>query len=169
MGMPTAQTATTTPVVRNTTASAPKPAGGTDIVSVLGGITNAGTFASYLRTTGVVKTLTGAGPYTVFAPTDSSFALLAKGSISGLGALAQKRLVEYHVVSGKLLDADAVYSGIYYALSRDALNFSVPINSGKVYINSATVVGQYKASNGIVYMISSVLFPPTASVTPTPH
>ena len=58
------------------------------------------------------------------------------------------------------LDTDAVSSGNYQALSKDTLNFYVDLDNGTSYVNSGKVIKQYKASNGVIYTISSVLFPP---------
>lgn len=143
------------------------PATLTTVSSIIAGLKNAGRFASLYSSTGVKAEVTGSGPYTVFVPADSAFALLAPGTINNLSAAQKKRLVEYHVVSGKMLDLDTLFSGTHTALSRDQLNFVV--NKGVAYVNSAYSVEQYKASNGIVYVISAVLLPPQQSGTPTPR
>ena len=131
----------------------------TSIAGVLATIPEASVFNGYFVRDGVAAEL-GKGMYTIFVPTNSAFAALPPGTVSALSYAAQKRLVEYHVVSGKMLDTDAIASGNYQALSRDYLNFNVNLQTGASYVNSGAVIKQYKAHNGIIYTISSVLLPP---------
>ena len=133
-----------------------------NVGAVVAGIANGGTFASYLSRTGVGATLVGRGPYTVFVATDGAFSRLAPGTIAHMSAAELKRMVQYHIVAGKKLDVDAVNSGQVQALSKDTLNFNVDTKNGAVYVNSGYVLHAYKATNGIVYVINSVLLPPTA-------
>lgn len=129
--------------------------------AIVGGITNGTRFASLLSSTGVGASLTGKGPYTVFVSTDGAFNRLPAGTLSKMTAAEVKRMIQYHVVAGKRLDVDAVNSGQIQALSKDTLNFQVDSVKGAVYVNSGYVLRAYKASNGIVYVINSVLLPPT--------
>jgi|GEM_PF-2220961 uncharacterized surface protein with fasciclin (FAS1) repeats len=131
----------------------------TSVVGVLAGIPEASNFNAYVHSTGVANQLRN-GSYTIFIPTNAAISNLPKGTISGLSSSAQTRLVQYHVVSGKMLDNDAIMSGNYQAMSRDTLNFNVNIETGASYVNSGKIIKQYKASNGIIYLVSSVLFPP---------
>jgi uncharacterized surface protein with fasciclin (FAS1) repeats len=131
-----------------------------DVATVIASVSNGATFASYLSSTGVGATLSGKGPYTVFVSTDGAFSRLAPGTISAMTAAERKRMVQYHVVVGKRLDVDAVNSGQVQALSKDTLNFQVDTAKGAVYVNSGYVLKAYKATNGIVYVINSVLIPP---------
>lgn len=66
--------------------------------------------------------------------------------------------MQYHVISGRAVDVDAQISGGIAALSGDALNFS-NINNIPM-VGSAIVIAEYKASNGIVYLVSGALVPP---------
>lgn len=152
----TDQTATTTDstkVVKET-----RPA--SDIVSIIDDIPEASTFASLFRSSGVAASLSSTGTYTVFVPTNNSFGLLPKGYLSGLSPTQEKRVVQYHVVSGKRLDIDAVNSGRITALSKDILNFLVTDSGQSVQINSAFAIKSYTAKNGIIYLINGVLIPP---------
>lgn len=161
--------ATTTPEAANTNGTT-NTAGGTPVSSesrssssvaaVVASLATGNTFDSYFISTGVASSLTGKGPYTVFVPTNEAFARLSAGTISTLAAAQKKRLVQYHVVSGKALDIDAVSSGTYTALSKDALNFRVDPVYKQAFVNSGYAITQYRASNGIVYVISEVLIPP---------
>lgn len=174
--------ATTTPQATETQATAQKPAApaaqapvDNSVKGVASRLSNARTFAGLLSSTGVGASLTGAGPYTLFVPSDNAFGNMAPSFLSGLSAAAKKRLVQYHVVAGKALDLDAVSSGNHTALSRDTLNFNVKLDSMVAYVNSGVSISQHKAQNGIVYVISAVLVPPQAANpstgstgTPTP-
>ncbi|MES2006690.1 MAG: fasciclin domain-containing protein [Patescibacteria group bacterium] len=120
-------------------------------------------FSQLLSSTGVGATLTGKGPYTVFVSTDGAFGRLVPGTVNSLSATELKRLVQYHVVVGKRLDVDALQSGQIQALSRDTLNFNVDAAKKEVYVNSGRVIAAYSTSNGIVYVINSVLVPPKAT------
>jgi uncharacterized surface protein with fasciclin (FAS1) repeats len=129
------------------------------VAGIIAGIEYGGRFSQLLSSTGVGASLTGKGPYTVFVATDGAFGRLVPGTINSLSAAEQKRLMQYHVVVGKKLDVDATFSGQIQALSKDTINFQVDA-SQNVYVNSGKVLETYRASNGIVYVINSVLVPP---------
>ena len=128
------------------------------VAQVVAGISNGDRYASLLSQTGV--SLSGKGPYTVFVATDGAYGRLVPGTINSLSAAELKRLVQYSIVSGKRLDVDAVSSGQVQALSGDPINFQVDATKKAVYVNSGYVLTAYNASNGIVYVINSVLIPP---------
>ena len=132
------------------------------VVSVAESIPGATTFASWLQSTGVAAKLTGKGPYTIFVPTDGSVSQLPAGTFTNLSAAGKLRFVEYAVVSGKAIDAGAQnqVAGTIQALSGDSINFSYG-NQKIPMVNSSIVITEYKASNGIVYLIDSPLLPPT--------
>lgn len=162
MASTTTEMATTTAATSTTPGAAPVSAqtkSGT-VASVVASLGDASTFNSYFTSTGVAASLSGKGPYTIFVPTNEAFANLTAGTVSGLSAAAQKRLVQYHVVSGKALDIDAVSSGTYTALSKDALNFRVDLTYKEAFVGSGYAIQEYKATNGIVYLVSAVLIPP---------
>ncbi len=129
-----------------------------DVASVVAGVENGGRFNQLLAQSGV--SLAGKGPYTVFVATDGAFGRLVPGTINNMSAAELKRTMQYHIVSGKRLDVDAVSSGQIQALSKDMLNFQVDAAKGAVYVNSGYVLHAYKATNGIVYVINQVLIPP---------
>ena len=141
------------------------------VVASLGGSSN---FAALLNSTGAVNSLTGKGPYTLFIPTNAAYASLTPGTINSMTAAQKLRLADYAIVTGKRLDIDAVSSGHYTALSKDPINFQVDLKTDTVMVNSGLVLYQYKASNGIVYVMNAVLVPPmtgatTTGSTGTPH
>lgn len=135
--------------------------GGGDVVSVIASLPSVSSFRSYFNSTGVAAALSreSQGPYTIFVPTNGAVAQLTKGTISGRSAAEQARLVKYHVVVGREVDADALSSGTLAAFSGDILNFTT--SSGVTRVNSAAIIGTYKATNGTVYVIDGVLLPPT--------
>ena len=95
----------------------------------------------------------------MFVPTNTSFSLLPPGALN-LTTAQLKRLVEYHVISGKQIDVNLQVAGTATALSKDMLNFSVLVSDKSARINSSVALRAYKASNGIVYIVNGVLLPP---------
>lgn len=130
------------------------------VVGIMQSLSNESRFSGLVANTGVSAMLTGKGPYTVFVPTDASFGRLPTGTVNNLSASQLKRLVEYHIVSGKMIDVNAQVAGTVPALSKDPLNFSYQLGDKSARVNSGTILAAYKASNGIVYVINSVLLPP---------
>jgi uncharacterized surface protein with fasciclin (FAS1) repeats len=130
------------------------------VVGVIQGLSNESRFGGLIANTGVSAVLTGKGPYTVFVPTDASFGRLPTGTVNNLSAAELKRLVQYHVISGKMIDVNAQVAGTVPSLSKDPLNFSYEVGDKSARVNSGTILAAYKASNGIVYVINSVLLPP---------
>jgi uncharacterized surface protein with fasciclin (FAS1) repeats len=135
---------------------------GSSVVAIAESISGASTFASWLQATGVASQLTGKGPYTIFVPTDGAISQLPRGTYANLSAAEKKRFVEYHVVSGRAVDADAEFAGTVDALSGDPLNFSYS-STNIPMVDSGIIIAEYKASNGIVYLINNGLVPPQKS------
>ncbi len=135
-----------------------------DVASIVAGLSGASQFQSLFASTGVGATINpkSTSKYTIFVPTDGSVSQLPAGTISGLSAAEKKRLVQYHVVSGRAIDADAQVAGQIQALSGDALNFQYGTNKIPM-VNSAIVIAQYNGTNGTVYVIDNVLLPPKKS------
>jgi uncharacterized surface protein with fasciclin (FAS1) repeats len=131
------------------------------VAGIISSLSAESRFAGMLTSTGVAASISGKGPYTVFVPTDASFGTLPTGTINNLSAAQLKRLVQYHIISGKKIDVNAQVAGTVQALSKDMLNFSKNTNDVSARVNSSVVIHAYKASNGIVYVISQVLLPPT--------
>lgn len=160
------ETATTTPNTATTTTSTPTTVRETrtnaTVAEVVASLADASTFNSYLTSTGVSASVKGTGPYTIFVPSNAAFGKLAPGTVSGLSASAKKRLVQYHVVSGKKLDVDALETSTIQALSRDMLNFEALGANARGRVNNSTVIRQYNAKNGVVYIVDAVLIPPQA-------
>ena len=126
---------------------------------------SAGTFKTLLAAAtaaGLVDTLQGKGPFTVFAPTDEAFAALPAGTLDGLlkDPEALKKILLYHVVSGEVT-ADKVV-GMTSADTVEGSPIAISVKDGKVYLNdSAQVVKtDIMASNGVIHVIDKVLLPP---------
>ena len=122
------------------------------------------TLEAALGAAGLVNTLNGAGPFTVFAPTDAAFAALPAGTVEALladpsGALTD--ILLYHVVGSKALSSDLSDDQIVVTLE-DGKTVKVTINANGVFINDARVtVADIEADNGVVHVINAVLLPPT--------
>lgn len=120
------------------------------------------TLAKALDAAGLVQTLKGAGPFTVFAPTDEAFAKLPAGTLENLLKPEQKaelrRILTYHVVSGKVMAADVVKLRSATTVSGDTI--TVMARDGKVHVDTATVVKtDIGASNGVIHVIDAVILP----------
>jgi uncharacterized surface protein with fasciclin (FAS1) repeats len=123
---------------------------------------SAGTFKTLVQAVqaaGLVETLKGPGPFTVFAPTDEAFAKLPKGTLESLLADKAKlaSVLTYHVVPGKVTSADVVKLSSATTAQGGAL--SIKTGSG-VMVNDARVVKtDVAASNGVIHVIDTVLIP----------
>lgn len=122
------------------------------------------TLAAALGAAGLVDTLKGDGPFTVFAPTDAAFAKLPEGTIETLLKPENKdkltAVLTYHVVSGKVMAADVVK--ISEADTVNGAEIDVAVKDGAVMINNATVTAaDVGASNGVIHVIDTVLLPPS--------
>ena len=121
------------------------------------------TLAAALGAAGLVETLKGAGPFTVFAPTDDAFAKLPAGTVEELLKPENKSkltaILTYHVVAGNVMAADVVK--LTEAKTLNGMMVKVKVNGGTVMINDATVTSaDIAASNGVIHVIDSVLLPP---------
>lgn len=137
------------------------------VAAIVAGLSGASQYASAWSNTGVGSTITGKGPYTVFVSEDAGYNKLPAGTVTNMTAAQKKRMIQYSVVLGKALDIDAQDTGSIKTLSGDELNFSVGA-LGVVQVNSSYALQEYKGSNGIVYVISQPLLPPTSKNILTP-
>ncbi|MEX3017747.1 fasciclin domain-containing protein [Gymnodinialimonas sp. 202GB13-11] len=124
--------------------------------------TEAGSFTTLLaaaEAAGLVETLSGEGPLTVFAPTDEAFAALPEGTVEGLLAdtEALTAVLTYHVVAGAVMSGD-LSDGMTATTVNGA---DITVSLDPVMINDANVVAaDIEASNGVIHVIDSVLLPP---------
>lgn len=152
------------------------------------------TFEELTRRTGVHDLLEQQGPFTVFAPTDEAFSSLPNGTIPALqqqrlqnrifhdphddhmeqehlralerNATALSRVLLYHVVPGVYTPAELATSTTLQTV--EGHNLTVRAAGGNLTVDNASIVGAYKATNGILYTLDSVLVPPDVTVNGTP-
>ena len=135
----------------------------TDIVSVAVEAGQFNTLVAAVKAAGLVETLQGPGPFTVFAPSDAAFAKLPKGTIEALLADKDKltAILTYHVVAGKVTAADIVKMGGASPATVNGAPVRVTVRDGQVYVDGAKVVAaDVPASNGVIHVIDSVILPP---------
>lgn len=124
------------------------------------------TFVKAVEITGLTHELTGAGPYTIFAPTDEAFAKLGQEKLEKImlpenrGML--KRVLMYHVVSGNVMAADV--SKMTYGTTLNGQRFTVNAKNGVMVDNSKVVTPDIKCSNGVLHVLDSVMMPETKNV-----
>ena len=121
------------------------------------------TLAKALQAAGLVETLKGKGPFTVFAPTDEAFAKLPAGTLEALLKPENKakltRILTSHVVAGKVGSAQVVKMKSAKAVS--GVTLAITTSGKTVMVDNATVVKtDIAASNGIIHVIDSVIVPP---------
>jgi len=137
------------------------------IVDVASGAGNFSTLVAAVTAADLAATLSGEGPFTVFAPTDDAFAALPAGVLDALLLPENKALLAqiltYHVVSGKVMAAD-VTDGDVATVEGQTIKLAT---EGGVTVNGATVISaDVAASNGVIHAIDQVILPPGVDVTP---
>lgn len=136
-----------------------------ELADIVGVATDAGTFTTLLtavEAAGLVDTLKGAGPFTVFAPTDEAFAALPAGTLEAWLAdpEALSEVLLYHVVSGEVRAADVI--GLDGATSVQGEDIAITVDGDAVMVNEANVVTRdIGASNGVIHVIDQVILPPS--------
>lgn len=137
-------------------------ASGNTIVDVASGSESFNTLVQAVQAANLGGTLSGEGPYTVFAPTDEAFDQLPDGALEFLlqpenqDLLAQ--VLQYHVVSGSVMSGDLTTGGV------DTLNGGIAVavsDSGVVVNNASVVTPNIEASNGVIHAVNRVLLPET--------
>lgn len=154
----TAETPTTDSVKEEVMA----PVAAKDVVDVAIGSPDHTTLVAAVTAAGLVETLKGAGPFTIFAPTNAAFAALPAGTVDGLLKPESKdaltKILTYHVVAGAVKAADLKDGQKVKTLQGEEL--TVSIKEGKVMINGANVTAaDLTGSNGVVHVIDAVLMP----------
>ncbi len=133
-----------------------------DIVDTAVAAGNFKTLTAALQAAGLVDTLKGPGPFTVFAPTDEAFAKLPAGTVDNLLKPENHdklvAILTYHVVPGKVMAKDVVKMN--EAKTVDGKEVKIMTMDGKVMVNNATVVkADIVCSNGVIHAIDTVLLP----------
>mgnify|MGYP002621019105 CR=1 FL=1 len=117
------------------------------------------TLVAAVQAAGLVETLKGEGPFTVFAPTDEAFAALPEGTVESLLAdpEALAAILTYHVVAGKVMSTDL--SNNMMAPTVNGADITI-MTEGGVMVNDANVVtADVEASNGVIHVIDKVILP----------
>ena len=138
------------------------PAQTRDIVDTAVAAGSFKTLAAALTAADLVKTLKGAGPFTVFAPTDEAFAKLPAGTVEDLLKPENKaklqRILKYHVVAGKVMAADVTRMKSAKAVSGDTI--AIATRNGAVMVDNARVAkADIAATNGVIHVIDAVILP----------
>jgi uncharacterized surface protein with fasciclin (FAS1) repeats len=131
-----------------------------DIVDTAVAAGDFNTLVTAVKAAGLVETLKGEGPFTVFAPTDAAFAKVPTDTLNALLAdkAALANVLTYHVVAGKVMAADVVKLTSAETVQGQAV--SIEVKDGKVYVDGAQVVTtDLKASNGVIHVIDAVILP----------
>ena len=137
-----------------------------DIVGVAGATADLSTLVTAVEAADLVSTLQGAGPFTVFAPTNDAFAALPPGVVDKLLLSCNKdaltKVLTYHVVSGKVMSTD-IQPGNVATVEGQTVKLAT---SGGVTVNDANVIkADVPASNGVVHVIDKVLVPSDVDVS----
>ena len=134
-------------------------AAGGDIIDIATGNEDFSTLVAAVTAAGLVETLQGEGPFTVFAPTDDAFAALPEGTVEALldDIPALTSILTYHVVPGAVMSGD-LEDGM---MAETVNGASVTIGVGDtVTVDGATVImADIEASNGVIHVIDSVILP----------
>lgn len=119
------------------------------------------TLAKLLGDAGLVETLKGAGPFTVFAPTDDAFAKVDPKVLEALGKDKDKlaAVLKHHVLSGKVASKDAK---TMFATTVAGFSLPIKVDGGKVSAGGAAVtMADVEATNGVIHVVDKVILPPT--------
>lgn len=136
-----------------------------DIIEVATADGDFDTLVVAIREAGLTDTLSGAGPFTVFAPTDEAFDKIPQEALSNLTTNESQRdnlrtIITYHVVPGLFMLSDLENGTTFQTMQADDLN--ITIDNGTVMVDDARVVRpDIMASNGVIHAIDTVLIPPT--------
>jgi uncharacterized surface protein with fasciclin (FAS1) repeats len=120
------------------------------------------TLVAAAQAAGLVETLQGEGPFTVFAPTDEAFAKLPEGTVEDLLKEENREtliaILTYHVVAGRITAAQVVE--LDKATTVEGSDITIQVKDGAVMVDQATVVmADVDASNGVIHVIDSVMIP----------
>lgn len=142
------------------------------IVGVAAGDKRFSTLVAVVKQAGLVKTLNGKGPFTVFAPTNAAFASLKKNAPETYDAVTTDKalltkVLTYHVLASRVPSSAAVAAAKKMASVKTVQGEKIKLSlkSGKLYLNgsSRVVIADVKASNGVIHAINAVLVPPSSS------
>jgi uncharacterized surface protein with fasciclin (FAS1) repeats len=133
-----------------------------DIVDTAVGAGSFNTLVTAVQTAGLVETLKGEGPFTVFAPTDEAFAKLPAGTVDALLKDKEKlkKILLYHVVSGNVMAKDVVKLNGKTVKTVQGSPAKITVMGDKVMLNNANVVKtDIACTNGVIHVIDTVIMP----------
>lgn len=141
--------------------SATAATSGKDLVAVAASADDFKTLVAAVKAAGLVETLQGKGPFTVFAPTDAAFAKLPAGTVESLLKPENKEklaaILAYHVVPGKVMAAEVK---TMKAATVNGQELSIKAEGGKVTVDNAKVIKtDVAARNGVIHVIDTVVLP----------
>lgn len=162
-----ATVATVAPADTTMTESTEMMSAAGDIVAVASGNPDFSTLVAAVAAAGLVETLQGPGPFTVFAPTNEAFAALPAGLVDKLLLPENKdvlvQILTYHVVAGKVMAADVTAGDVP---SVEGSDITITVDGGVKLNGSANVVAtDVEASNGVIHVIDAVILPPGLDVS----
>ncbi len=130
-----------------------------DIVDVASSAGDFDTLVAAVQAAGLVETLKGEGPYTVFAPTDEAFAKIPKDQLDALLADREKlvAVLTYHVVPGRVTAKDVM--GLDSAKTVQGQSVQIATKGGVKVDNATVIKTDIEASNGVIHVIDTVIFP----------
>lgn len=141
--------------------AAPFPGDPKDIAHIAAGSPDHTTLVVALKAADLVDSLTNAGPFTAFAPTNAAFDKLPKGTVEGLLKPDKKddlkKILQYHVMVSKY-PVKGLVEGQKLGMA-NGKNVTVHVANGKVTVNNANIVATIEASNGLIHVIDGVLLP----------
>lgn len=151
-------------IAYHTTSAKPAKAAKGDIIDVAVGAGSFSTLAAALQAAGLVDTLKGNGPFTVFAPTDAAFAKLPPGTVENLLKPENRAqlvaILTYHVVPGRIT-SNQLLDRVTPATTVQGRAATIDGRNGRVTVNNASVItADVAASNGVIHVIDTVLLPP---------
>ncbi len=133
-----------------------------DIVDTAVAAGNFTTLAAALTAAGLVETLKGEGPFTVFAPTDAAFAALPAGTVEDLLKPENKdklvAILTYHVVAGKVMSTDLTEGMM--AKTVNGADATITLDGGAKVNGAVISTADIEASNGVIHVIDAVILPP---------
>lgn len=131
-----------------------------NIVEIASGNESFKTLVQAVTAAGLVDTLSGEGPFTVFAPTDEAFAKLPEGTLETLLANPEqlKKVLTYHVVAGKVMVQDVVK--LTKATTVQGQDVTITVDGENVMVNDSKVTTtDIEGTNGVIHIIDTVLLP----------
>lgn len=163
-----ASTATPTTAMSSGMSGMTMPAAKT-VVDLAASNADFSTLVAAVKAAGLADTLSGTGPFTVFAPTNEAFAQIPKATLDSLLKPENKdklaRILKYHVVAGMVMAADVKPGKV---TTVDGTEFTISVEDGKVFITDGqgskaqVVKTDLGAGNGVVHVIDKVLMPPAS-------